>query len=135
MLSITSAQNHYYKLDVQLIHKLLVLPWNANFKWRCKQKQPSALVESVLFFWHIGWYETTSGCFCWNLILLWHTKLPNDIYYNYWYVWHSNFSQYLLPELLLFYNYLFITGKWNLQHITVIIVLSQLCDIWLKMMK
>ena len=54
------------------------------------------------------------GYFCWNLIFFWQTKLPSDIYYNYWFAWHFNFSQYLLPELLLFQIFFFFfTGQWE----------------------
>ena len=81
------------------------------------------------FFLHICWYKTTTGYFCWNLILFWRTTLPNDIYYNYWYVCHLNFLQYLLPEQFLSHYFFLLRENWqtikimNLQHTTLIFVL------------
>ena len=80
--------------------------WKQILKWSLSRSNHLILVGSVfvLVFLYIIWYNFGSGLFWWNLYLFWHTKLPNDIYYNYWFAWQSNFSRYLLLELLLFEN-------------------------------
>ena len=90
-------------LCVSLLQRFLLL--ETSFKWRLSRSNHLLLVETVMIFQYIGCNKT--GCFCKNLILFWKTKLSDEIYYNYWYVWHSNFSHYYLPELLLVRNFLY----------------------------
>ena len=97
--------------------------WKQILKWSLSRSNHLILVSSVfvLVFLYIIWYNFGSGLFWWNLYLFWHTKLPNDIYYNLIcvavkflkisFAWTTSVWKWRVTKIL------------NLQHITLIFVL------------